>query len=476
MTSIKTIVTILILLLLVSAAAFAEGPDIVLSADEYSLDARTFHANGKVCIVYDGIMLIADEIEGNIETGDIDATGKVVFRNEERELTGDSLKYNLNTNIGAFENAKADIDGVYIFGSEVTSDGSSYKMTGCTMTTCDLEEPHYYFSAKKIVITEDKKLIAYGVSLVFHGKRIIGLPRIKKRLGDKKSFKFGFPDIGTVRIVGTYVGYRIPLDIDEESETELDIRWSTGKSFIGGLTYDQQGNTPVFAKFTHQLPHYHGSNPTVVLSRQPEVGIRFTNGPDSKGAYESRNNIDLLSTPINPIADETHHGKINTVAEISAGRFIEDPGDISSGRADARFLAWASPVEIDSNTLASAAVFGRHSTYDSGDNYSVYGYSLSISRSISNNSYISLTYAERNISGSTPFTFDEVDLSREVSTRVYFPAGTMRFGVLNRYDLYDNATFDTEITVSNIYHCIEPSITWNHRSKALLFGVSLPLK
>jgi hypothetical protein len=461
-----------------------------VTADKEQFDPLTqdFEAIGNARIEYGEILLTADQVNGSATVGDVVATGRVRFKSSGRSLTGDTFTYNFKSDTGLATNAHAAANGVYFSGASMASTPTTYMLKGAVFSTCGLEEPHYCLKARELSFGPDNLLTAKKVSLVFHGKTLFTIPRYHAYLGAKKrKTGFRFPAMGTGDGSGFFAGYQFDLGPQPGTLNTLNVRLSTQWLFQGGVNYERLGNSPVFTRLSYREPFYGGTQRIVMVTRLPEVGIRF--GPKSledrySTARESMNLSRGLITP-DDMLPTTHN--VNFVGELSAGGFTQEPGGsiqepggltreqafVRSWRYDARAMSWTKPIELGKNTFISPGLYARVSHYQTGETYTNLGLRFAAARRLSNESYVSLAYIVNSIHGSTPFNFDEVPLRNELAGRVGFPIGVLKIEMMGRYNLSARNMFDTEVSVAKEYHCLEPKITWKKRFSELSFSVGL---
>ncbi|MHB0912015.1 MAG: hypothetical protein ACYC2Y_01040 [Armatimonadota bacterium] len=449
--------------------AHFETEDYSISGQSISYDygKRVFAAEGGVKSLHQGVTLTADRLEGSDATGDVKATGSVVFTSESRTLIGDSFTYNYKTEHGLATDARASSGGLYFKGAELASEPGLYTIKKARLTGCDREEhPHYYLSAREMVIEPGKELVAKNVSLFLGGMKILYLPKYSVGLGEGGGGS-KLPIIGASEESGLFTGYEFDLGSGERTTGGLAVRLSAREVLQAGLMYDRIDDKPIFVRMSYRMPFYGGARPYLLVSRLPEVGVRFTSEPRLEG---SREPLNLFSGSFEKVSDGKP--KIEWAAEASIGRFAEEPTDVSENRLDARVTAWLTPIPIGKRTCISPGVVFSTSRY--GDSsYDVLGFRVTLARQFAENLYGELSFAERRTSGETPFDFDRVELSRELSGRVQFPVGDFLIGVGGRYDLRGGEFFDAEYSLGKTFHCLQPEISWRKREKELSFNLKL---
>ncbi len=482
-TLVKTLTIVCILAFMAAVAPCSAATDmsgikeriLVRANDEqFNPETQEFTATGNARIEYGQLIITADEVSGNASTGEMSASGHVQFQDPERKLTGDTFKYNSKTGIGLATNARGTADKVYFRGAQMTAEPGKYDLKGAMFTTCDQEKPHYYLAAKELILEPNNMLIARGVRVVLFGKTLFYLPTYRTPVGNGAA-RGGtkLPTVGTGDHSGIFAGYQFDLGRQPDVSGLLDVRISTKWFLQGGVKYEHLAGGPVFVRATYREPSYGGSQPFSVVTRIPEVGIRF--GPKNMvDRYSSSKEAMILSRGlIEPMKTEASNAKVNFIGEMGIGRFAEEPDLNQAWRFDARATSWLKPIKIGKNTLFSPAVYGRVSRYQSGDTYTDLGLKLAAARRLSDRSFVSLAYIAHTVRGITPFDFDAVDLRDELAARVGFPIGEFNMEIMERYDLNTHDIFDTEVSLSRPIHCLEPKITWKKRFKEFTFGLGI---
>lgn len=460
---------------------FAESPaqepaaQIHIDADiaEYSFDNQQFIAQGNAVVTYKDIILTADMITGNLRTGDIEAVGNVNFKSAQRTLTGESFTYNFKTDNGLARDASAVVDGIHFRGKELKAEPLRYTITSSRFTTCDREKPHYYLSARELIIEPDKLLIAKDVTMIFFGKRIFHVPKYTIHLGKKNEPKKMLPPIGISGRYGLFVGYEQDISDEPRNIGSLEVRLTSKQLLQGGFMYDRFAGKPIFLRLVQKYPYYGGTRSDLLLSRLPEVGMRFCYGEEANELADNREYLDLAKGIATPLEVAKDNRPLNVVTEIGFGKFSEFPPDVTSERADLRAVAWLDPIPIGSKTFISPGISGRLSYYSTSDDLNDLSFRLTAAHKLGTDSYASLTYITRSIRGSTPFEFDAVELRKELNGRLRLPLGALTLELGGRYNLDNDKLFDTEISIAKRVHCIEPKITWHDRFDEFSIGVGL---
>ena len=442
--------------------------------EEFDLNTQKFRAEGNARVTYGEIILTADTIVGDAQTGDVEASGNVEFQNGARNLRGQSFTYNFKMDKGLATDAVADADGVFFRGAELKSEPGRYILTASRFTMCNLEKPHYYLSARELLIEPGKQLVAKDVAVVFYGRRLFNVPRYRIDLADRKTrAALYLPSVGISRRSGLFAGYQFDLGHGAGTRGTFDFRLSTKQVFQGGINYDRLGGRSIVLRADYREPWYGGNVANLMVSRLPEIGIRF--GPQSAlDQFSSpREPLSLSRELIDPLAEDTRPGRVVFLGEAGAGRFTEEPDFIRATRYDARAMAWLDPLEVGRNSFVSPGIYGRISSYGNGDEYADLAFRLAVGRKLSETAFVSATYITHSTHGNTPFNFDHIEMTDELDLGAGFPIGEFRMEIGVRYNLQQQTVFDTDLSLSRVFHCMEPSITWKKRFREFAIGVGL---
>jgi len=417
--------------------------------------------------------LWADTITGALEE-DVEASGNILFKQEDsRTLTGDSFTYNFRSRTGLARNASLAVDNIYFRGKELKVEPGRYTIRQSRFTSCSKDKPHYYLSARELVIEPDKGVVARDTSLYLLGTRILTIPNYTAGLGPEAHRGMKFPSVGISDEYGTYAAYEFDISKRPRTIGGLDVRLSTRQALQGGVLYDRLAGRPMFARLTYRQPFYGGGRPDLLVSRLPEVGVRLCSGGAAESYALLRSPLDLSGATISPMPPVKRGRRLNVVTEVGVGRFTEEPDRISSNRAELRAVAWLEPVAIGSRTLFSPGVSARLSHYETGQAYNALSLRLAVARQLGPDSFVSLSYITNSVHGGTPFQFDRVELREEVAGKIRFPLGDLTLELGGRYDVRNPGLFDTEISVAQKFHCLEPKITWRSRFKEFSLGIGL---
>jgi len=176
--------------------AFTPGPKdqekpIEVTGDNvsFSLEGKVMTASGNVKLVYEDVILFCDKAEVDMVNKLAKLYHNVKLVHKQGMLFADRMNYD-------FGKKKADILNMDMqmvpFNmkaekAEKVSD-EEYVMHDGYVTTCNLEQPHYRMTAKKIVMYPNDKMIAYNLVLKVGEVPVFYLPYFEQDLREKEPF------------------------------------------------------------------------------------------------------------------------------------------------------------------------------------------------------------------------------------------------------------------------------------------------
>lgn len=133
--------------------------------------------------------------------------GTPVLSEDGEVYEGKRMKYNFKTGQGSLSAADTELEGAFYHGAKikkVTKD--TYFIEDGVYTTCDAEEPHFYFSSPKMKMTQGEELAAEWIWLNFGGVPApIPLPFIVVPLQSGRRSGLIPPVFGSDARYGTYL-------------------------------------------------------------------------------------------------------------------------------------------------------------------------------------------------------------------------------------------------------------------------------
>ncbi|MBL4594643.1 MAG: LPS-assembly protein LptD [Flavobacteriales bacterium] len=153
-----------------------------IAKDSIRIDMKSklVYLFGQSEVYYENIELKAEEIEIDMDSNIVTAPGKQdslgeyfgepVFTEKGSVVNSHEMKYNFDTKKGLIIDAVTHEGENYIHGEKIykTPDDILFIKNG-KYTTCNLDHPHYFFSARKLKIIPNDKIITGPANLVIEG-------------------------------------------------------------------------------------------------------------------------------------------------------------------------------------------------------------------------------------------------------------------------------------------------------------------
>ncbi|NTU59058.1 MAG: LPS-assembly protein LptD [Chlorobiaceae bacterium] len=217
----------------------------------YNFDKRTIDLFGKARVDYkdmrlEGPKITVDQAVTTIHTqAALDSQGRIaelpVYTDKTGSFNAEVMTYNYKTRKGQSTKVSSNTpQGIYS-GSEVerTPSGVLHIKDG-TFTTCELDEPHYWFAGKNMEIIPEERLTASPFIMYIHPELfsyrlpvipVLPLPFMSIPISNKRASGFLYPRIGSGSDRGTYLsnlGYFWAINDYADFRLEGDIGFKGG--------------------------------------------------------------------------------------------------------------------------------------------------------------------------------------------------------------------------------------------------------
>jgi hypothetical protein len=215
-------------------------------------------AQDGVQLKYQDIEIKAEYLKINLTTNLLFASGEVFFKQDESEANCEELTYNWKTKKIILLRMKGELTGegvkgkVYYQGEKMENFPETVEISGGSVTTCELEEPHYHIVTKEMIIYPKDKIIARNISWYEGKKKIITLPYFLIFL-DRKTQQPILPKIGQNSADGWFIKTNFNYYIDEKSYGTFYIDWLERKGIGTGVEHtweigsqDNPGETSLY--------------------------------------------------------------------------------------------------------------------------------------------------------------------------------------------------------------------------------------
>ena len=311
-----------------------EFPVKYLAKDSIRIDMKSklVYLFGEAEVYYGDIELKAENIEidmdSNIVTarGKKDSTGKYfgepVFTEKESKVNSHEMKYNFKTEKGLIIDAVTHEGENYIHGEKIykTPDDILYIKHG-KYTTCNLRHPHYWFSANRLKIIPEDKIVTGPANLVIEGVPTpLGIPFGFFPNSDKQKSGIIIPTFGESNQYGFFLlGGGYYAAISDNVSTQITGDYYSKGSWAGNILtnykkrYKYTGalNTSfsVFKNGFKEFPNYsetqnffirwnHTQDPKAQPNSIFSANVNFGNSENYTNNFNSSGN-QYLSTSFN---------------------------------------------------------------------------------------------------------------------------------------------------------------------------------
>ncbi|RPH02128.1 MAG: LPS-assembly protein LptD [Amoebophilaceae bacterium TMED152] len=231
----------------------------------YNLENQKISMYGESNIDYGSINLQAEEIKVDWNQRTIDANfkldslgkkvGKPIFSEENQSYETDKITYNFNSKKAKIKGIVTQLDDAYMQGEEVKkNEFDELFIHDAKYTTCNLAEPHFHISARKIKVIPGKKVVSGPFHLKFRNVPtplgfIFGMfPQPKKTVsgiimpnyGEEKRRGFYLRDGGYYFAVNEKLDIKLTGDVYSKGSYGLSLGTNYKKRYAynGSLRFD----------------------------------------------------------------------------------------------------------------------------------------------------------------------------------------------------------------------------------------------
>jgi LPS-assembly protein len=259
----KLIIFICILSIFISPVYGEEEEPLFLeSADKFeylkikSEGSEVISVEGKVRLRYKEMKLSAEKMEINLKTKDLFAQGDVSYIKGKEKIYGEKMTYNLDTERGVFEKTRAVLEEVFHKSKRVEKlSEKEIRMERGSLTTCDLENPHYYLRARKIFVYLEDKLVAKHVFFYVRKIPLFYLPVYIVSLKEDVVSRFA-PQVGYSKEEGWFVKTVYGYFFNNSLYGDLYLDWMEkrgwGKGFDSRYRLGEKGNGILYLYYINE--------------------------------------------------------------------------------------------------------------------------------------------------------------------------------------------------------------------------------
>ena len=273
----RTLLSFFLFLLLYAVPSFAANFDVPTEIPDEPFDIRaprlqytndTLFASGGVTGRFENVVIVADQLSGNTQSGDIHLEGDIHFERDNVEWNGSSLDYNYLTQTGDFGPSSFNVDPVLMSVDHLERVSTNeYLLRGATFTTCPEEHPHFRVHVKEARLVDQKYLTARGATFYAGKVPILYLPVWRQTL-ERGIFSFR-AGIGSEWGVYGLVRATVPLTQEITSLTDVNLYHKRGVGLGQGFKWESPNAIGKVQAFwlADQDPHSKYANPEIDTDR-----------------------------------------------------------------------------------------------------------------------------------------------------------------------------------------------------------------
>ncbi len=224
-------------LFVVSCLYATEQLPVSIKGDALVYTDNLIVASGNAELVYGGYAMSADSLQINTQTNQITGLGHTrVAREDGETLNGERFEYAINAEQltmyvintrlqPAMAKEEVLVRLAIVQNMRVSNNVRDVLSgSGCRLTTCDLEDPHYWVKAKEFLYYPDNKIVAYHMTAHFwlSPLPLFYTPYYVFYTG-KRKVVFTFPKIGSNTVEGNFVKTETKYFVDDVTEGSIFV-------------------------------------------------------------------------------------------------------------------------------------------------------------------------------------------------------------------------------------------------------------
>lgn len=470
--------SLLLTILTASVILAADKPVITINVSgdtvEYDQEQRTIAVHGNVRITAQSdrpglptVSLSAEQLEGNLGTGQVVAQQGVRLLSQQIALRGQLVKMNFQTDDFTLEHgaASAEVESQlfpgrivrgFFFGDQIAREANLIYIINARVTTCDRKNPHYSVGARELTYNQstrsltirDGRLRLYGLKINLPGQYTT---QLGKGGGDG-----GIP----IPMPGysSYNGLYFPFIYQPDSQ---DNDWSLTASLRVGTKLQLPGAIMLQRKEPDEVI-------TAMVTRREDVTWDLDKSSRISRLPELRywHGFDLGTDGVARLQGSVFGGHVVEhapgFARVSASRLGASLSYSSTPRQrrDHRGLWWGTDID--------------QTFYDDGERLRDLRLEAGYGVQLTDESRAAIWGVHHLTSGSSPFLFDDVfvedELLAEVRTRL---ARNWALDLYGRFDMDGNDLRDYSIKLSRRMHCLTWSLQYERASESIGIGLDL---
>jgi hypothetical protein len=419
---------IFILVVPVSAQELPGGVFLSAGTIDYSVDTNSLSATGAM-FSFHGITISSDTLRFFFDSSEIFAEGNVVLIKDGETLKGKSLHYNTKTGMGMVDDVSVRFDPINLTAESMDVVGDELILRGSRLTTCELDNPHYYLKARSLKVYLGDKIIADSVVVYFEGIPVFYFPRYQVSLKDRRLELF-FPEMGYTKRSGFYFTTGLQYMFQDDLAARLKVRFATEEKISAEFSLEKT---------------FPNATLNASIDTRGRRSVLFSNKHKD---WDLNIGVDISpSVSKLPYASLSFHG-----FTIGAMKIVEK--NIQGWKVYSDFsLSKTLPL---GKSRFSMSLTASTSIYDTRDVATAASVSLGLNMPIMQNVDVGLGYSLTTTYGSSPFVSDRIRDSQGYSGSVKIrlnPEDTLQIKLSTR-------SSDPTCVFSHTTDCYEASLEW----------------
>lgn len=450
---------------------------------EKNPEANTIVLTGEPEIVNGTDRLTADRITIQETEKLVTAEGSVVIRRPSGTIFATRATYNYADRTGTATEGNTIFGNYKVAAQEIRLlPGPAYRALRAKLTTCFEEKPHYQVYMREVDLVPNDHLTGRHVGIDLAGYRLATIPKYTKSLkqgepGEEKESLY--PSFGYGNRQGFYLSRDFALRRSKPFWLDAYLQLNTFHEPTFGIRSATPGKLQWVGSLFYRDIAENQRIPLLQVSRLPEVGVVWSprRGVPRPGQFLAHQIPNVRA----PRALEFISPDWFVSAQATAGYFRQHHGDdVRGGKTESKNGARAAlqaqavkPVmKLGPVTLNDVRFMARGSVYDTGDRFGLIGTGIG-KRYKLGRWELKLRRFDQWTAGRTPFMFDDVELRQEWRPQVEYRSREFSFSYAARLR-NGGGLYDQIISVSKLFHCIEPRLTYRVRRNLLMVEVRLP--
>jgi hypothetical protein len=408
------------------------------------------------------------------------AEGDVLLIQEGQLIYASRATYNFRDKTGQAENAHGQFQQLLIAAEEMTMEtGPVYLVRRARVTTCDRDDPHYELYARRARIIPQKRFIGNDVGFDLLGKRMFTLPKYSRSLEPASEETVSpYPSVGYSGREGPYIRKEMILRHSDPYWLDAEAQINTRRPPFGGLRFSTTGSLQTVAALYYRDYAENQRARHLQVSRLPEVGLIWgRQGLPRPGKFLPHQISSVSARP-----SEGSPTRWQFQAQASAGFFLQhhgdrqrrgDGADKSGGRLTLQGQAVLPQVSLGPARLDGLRFMLRQHLYGTGDSYAVFG--AGVGKHYRFGPWtVGISRFSQMTNGSTPFLFDDVELRQEWRPTAEYRTRRWHLAYTGRINASTGRLYNHLFTISTLFHCIEPEITYQTRHHRIEIQFRIP--